>query len=294
MSIQETFQAFWDYRLLAVGESTLTVGVLVSIVLGVILTWAVAATSRRLVSGRLLQKADIDTGSRYALGAIVFYIVLALGVFIVLDTIGLKISSLAFLGGLIGIGIGFGLQNIASNFISGIILLFERPVRVGDVVIVNGNMGVVEEINIRKTNVRTFKNVRLYVPNSEFINGTVENWSSEDETLRVDIPVGVSYGDDPKKVTQILLDLSRAHPDILEDPAPDVKFVDFGDSSLDFSLRVWIASATHVLSVPSDLRYQIVEAFRQNDIEIPFPQRDIHVRKGDAKLGVEISRTDNR
>ncbi len=235
----------------------------------------------------MLKRTHLDDGSKFALGRLGFYIVLVLGVFLVLDTVGLKISSLAFLGGLIGIGIGFGMQNIASNFISGLILLFERPIRVGDVVDVNGDMGTVADIKLRTTHVRTFNNILLLVPNADLISSVVKNWSSDDLKVRGEVTVGVSYDSDPRQVEAILLRLATEHESTMEDPAPMVGFLDFGNSSLDFVVRFWVPQPSLRVATESDLRYRIFEAFKQDGIEIPFPQHDLHIRASDAALPIE-------
>ncbi|HDS74517.1 MAG TPA: mechanosensitive ion channel [Firmicutes bacterium] len=277
----------WNLKLLSVGEGTLTVGLILSLFLGLIIVWIIAGFAQRLLVSRMLKRTHLDDGSKSALGRLGYYIILVLGVFLVLDTVGLKISSLAFLGGLIGIGIGFGMQNIASNFISGLILLLERPIRAGDVVDINGDMGVVEDIKLRTTHVRTFNNILLLVPNADLISTVVKNWSSEDMKVRGDVTVGVSYNSDPRKVEEILLRLAQEHENTMEDPASTVAFLDFGNSSLDFVVRFWVPQPSLRVGTESDLRYRIFEAFKQEGIEIPFPQHDLHIRASDAALPIE-------
>jgi small-conductance mechanosensitive channel len=285
--LSTTLSEIWNFKLLTVGDGALTTGLIVSLVVGLILVWIFARLLQRVVVGRMLNRTHLDDGSKFALGRLGYYIILVLGVFLVLDTVGLKISSLAFLGGLIGIGIGFGMQNIASNFIAGLILLFERPVRAGDVVDINGDMGVVEDIRLRTTHVRTFNNILLLVPNADLISTVVKNWSPEDMKVRGDVTVGVSYDSDPKQVEAILLRLAAEHENTMEDPAPAVAFLDFGNSSLDFVIRFWVPQPSLRVATESDLRYRIFEAFKQEGIEIPFPQHDLHIRASDAALPIE-------
>ena len=179
--------------------------------------------------------------------------------------------------GILGVGFAFGLQNITSNFVSGIILLFERPVSVGDYIEVSNVVGRVVSINMRSTTIVTVDNITLIVPNSRFIEGIVTNWSVGDPKIRFTIPVGVAYGSDTELVRRILLEVANNHPAILKDPEPDVIFKEFADSSLNFELRAWLPSPLGRIMTISDLNYAIDKAFRENNINIPFKQVDVHV-----------------
>jgi small-conductance mechanosensitive channel len=191
------------------------------------------------------------------------------------------LSGLTVVAGLLSVGIGFGLQNTASNFISGLILLFERPIKVGDWITVGEVSGDVREINLRSTTVITPDNISIIVPNSEFVSGRVVNWSHGERKIRVHIPVGVAYGSDVELVTRVLLEEAERHSGVMRTPAPKVWFTGFGDSSLNFELLAWIPEPTARPQVISDLNYAIDSAFRRNNVEIPFPQRDVHVRSGE-------------
>jgi small-conductance mechanosensitive channel len=183
--------------------------------------------------------------------------------------------------------LGFGLQNIANNFVSGLILLTERPIRVGDRVEVGGTNGDVVRIGARSTWVRTNDNVVIVIPNSEFINSRVTNWTANDRQVRFAYPVGVSYGCDPERVRDILKEVASRHPDVLTHPSPEVVFSGFGDSSLDFQLKVWTITRVQTpLPLGSELYYAIFAAFREHGIEIPFPQRDLHLKTISASLPV--------
>jgi small-conductance mechanosensitive channel len=190
--------------------------------------------------------------------------------------------------GALGIGLGFGLQNIFNNFISGIILLFERPIQVGDDVEINGTWATVKKINVRSTVVQTYDNASLIIPNADFVSTQVVNWSFKDKRLRRNILVGVAYGSDVTLVRDTLLEIAQKTPKVLKDPAPDVLFVDFGDSALIFRLRIW-TDIDSMLRVETAIRFEIDRLFRERDIEISFPQRDIHVRSWvpAAKVSVE-------
>ena len=180
--------------------------------------------------------------------------------------------------GFLSVGIGFGLRNITSNFISGVIMLFERPIKVGDRVTVEGFEGIVTDIKIRATTVQTLGERTLIIPNSYFIESHVLNWSHLDNRVRVDIPVGVSYSSDVDLVEKTIMEIAYKNEYVLNDPEPSVLFLNFGDSSLDFKLYAWVKSHTVYYSALSTLHFEIIKRFKELDIEIPFPQRDLHLR----------------
>lgn len=242
---------------------------------------------RRIFIQRVLARTHLDEGMRFAIARITGYVFLTLGFYIALKVVGIDLSSLAVLAGAIGVGLGFGLQNIVHNFISGIIILAERPISIGDRVEVNGVAGKVARINLRSTIVVTNDNISVIVPNSNFISEPVVNWSHGDPKVRINIPVGIAYGSDVPKFRQLMLDIALAQPEVLRDPKPNIFFIGFGDSSLDFEIGVWTAE---MLQNPkrfrSELNYSIEAALRKNGIQIPFPQRDLHLRSSDvAGLG---------
>jgi len=238
-----------------------------------------AGAGRRFMRRRILERMSIDPGLKYALEVGIGYLVFILGLVIGLESVGLNLSSLAFLTGIIGVGVGFGLQNIVSNFVSGVILLVERPIKVGDRVEVGDLNGDIVRIAARSTWVRTNDNVVIIVPNSDFISNRVTNWTANDRRVRIRLPVSVSYSSDPPAVRAVLLHIADGLPAVLKDPKPDVVFLGFGDSSLDFELRVWTEDSLRTPQIlKSDLYFRIFQAFTENGIEIPFPQRDIHVR----------------
>ncbi len=189
-------------------------------------------------------------------------------------------TALAAVSAVLMVGIGFGLQNITNNFISGLILLFERPVQVGDYVEVSGVQGCVRSIRARSTMVETLDSVSIIVPNSNFIGQNVTNWSYKDAKVRIHISVGVSYSSDMDLVGESLLWVGKSHPEVLQNPEPRIQFLEFGDSSLNFDLLVWIDDPSRQYFVRSDLNFAIVNAFREEGITIPFPQRDLHLRSG--------------
>ncbi len=255
---------------------------------------AVGLLVGRLVRGALIRMLtrssdSSTTGSAYAVARIVQYVITTAALVFALDNVGVSMTSLAALGAVFAVGLGFGLQNIAQNFVSGVTLLFERPVAKGDVVIVDGNFGIVDEISIRATRIMTFDNIAMIVPNSKLISGVVENRSGPTRTYRIRIDVGVAYGSDTRHVERVLLDVAEQSDVVLQHPPPSVFFVSFGSSSLDFQLCVWLDDPEAALRVGSALRHQIIAAFSEHDIQIPFPQRDVHVKSIPAPISREAA-----
>lgn len=232
---------------------------------------------RRMLRDRFLAGSGMDTGLKDSITTITIYLIWAIGIFISLRMIGVSSTSLTVVFGALSIGLGFGLQNIFNNFISGIILLFERPIQVGDAVEISGVWGVVQKINVRSTLVQTYDNASLIIPNSEFISNKVINWSFKDHRIRRVITVGVAYGSDTELVSATLMEIAGKTQWVLKTPEPDVLFSDFGDSSLIFKLRVW-TQVDRMIKVETHLRFEIDRLFRERHIEIPFPQRDIHIK----------------
>ncbi len=225
---------------------------------------------------RLLSRSGIEMGLQDSITTITVYLIWTIGVLISLHAIGLNTTSITVALGALGIGLGFGLQNIFNNFLSGIILLFERPIQVGDDLELNGVWGTVKKINVRSTVVQTYDNASLIIPNSELISAQVTNWSFKDKRLRRQITVGVAYGSDTELVRTSLLEAVDNNHRVLKYPKPDVIFTDFGDNALIFKLRFWTHIATFLL-VETDVRFEIDRIFRERHITIAFPQRDVHV-----------------
>jgi small-conductance mechanosensitive channel len=227
---------------------------------------------------RILIRLQIEEGTRYTFRRIIELTFILIGAIIAFQSIGINLSGLAVIFGLLSVGIGFGLQNITSNFVAGLILLFERPIKVGDRVTVGDVEGDVMDINIRSTTVRSLNNIDIIVPNSEFVSSQVVNWSHGDRKIRLDIEVGVSYQSDLDTVLRSLKEVALENPEILRDPKPDVLLREFGDSSWNMRLRAWIDNPKRHPVVRSDLNCALVRKFRENGVEIPFPQRDLHLR----------------
>ena len=236
---------------------------------------------RRRMESSWLKHTHLDRGAREATITITSYIVITIAVITGLSVAGFNFQSIAIIAGALSVGIGFGLQNIVNNFISGLILLFERPIKTGDWIVVGNTEGYVKRIRIRSTEIQTFDRADVIVPNSELISSQVTNWMLHDTRGRARIPVGVAYGTDTRKVKEILEEIAAEHPSVVNDgstPKPRVLFRGFGDSSLDFELRCHIKDIDERLIVTSDLNFAIDAAFRENGIVIPFPQRDVHIQ----------------
>jgi small-conductance mechanosensitive channel len=236
---------------------------------------------RRWLILPMLGRTRMDPAVRYAVGKILGYLVIAFGFYIAFLLVGINLSSLAILAGAVGVGLGFGLQNIINNFVSGLIILAERPIAIGDHVEIGGVDGTVQRISLRSTTVLTNDNIAIIVPNADFITHSVTNWSYADPRVGFRLPVGVAYGTDVEKLRMLLLEAAQEHPKALKDPAPTVHLTGFGDSALNFELVVWTQEMTHrPRQFRSDLNFAIERKLRENHIEIPFPQRDLHLRTG--------------
>ena len=254
---------------------------LLGILLGVVVVSGIVANFLR---SRVLRLTSIDRGLQAAISVTAKYSMIFVGTVVVLQIWGLDLSSLALIASALGVGIGLGLQNIVKDFGSGFIIVFERPIQVGDFVAFGDFQGTVEHIGARSTEIKTLDQVSIIVPNSRFLEQEVINWSHRNPVSRIRLPVGVAYSSDPKEVKQVLIEASYQHPQVLSKPPPLVFFKGFGDSALNFELLVWIADPPKQLVIKSDLYFAIAAALRQNDIEIPFPQRDLHIRSGELPI----------
>ena len=267
---------------ITIGNVTISLSDIFVAIFVFVAVMTVTRATQRLLNERIFPQTDLDTGIRHSLSAGLGYAGMALATLLAVSAVGLGLSNIALIAGALSVGIGFGLQNIVNNFVSGLILLAERPVKVGDWVVVAGFEGTVKRINVRATEIETFQRASVIVPNSEMISGAVTNWTHKDRYGRVELPVGVAYGSDVEKVMEILKDCLRANEEILPWPEPYVLFRRFGDSSLDFEARGYIGNVERRIRIASDLCVAIERALREAGIEIPFPQRDLHIRSAEG------------
>ncbi|MCF8060583.1 MAG: mechanosensitive ion channel [Bacteriovoracaceae bacterium] len=271
------------YTLFEVSGHKISILSLLSAVAIFYTTTLISKMAERGVRRLLAERKDIDSGMKDSILRFTRYTILVVGGFVTLDTVGIKMSSLAAVGAVLMVGIGFGLQNITQNFISGLIILLERPIKVGDLVEVKGVSGKVMEIGARSTLINTRDDVSIIVPNSQFISEQVINETLSGDKIRYRVEVGVAYGTDPRLVERILDEIAQKHSRVLKSPPPKVFFKGFGGSSLDFSLTVWVSDIWSYESILSDIRFMICDAFKEEKVEIPFMQVDLHM-KDKAKI----------
>jgi len=260
------------------GDAHLSISATLKLILLAIFAFIVARLISEGIKRSLLVRMGLDRGSREAISTIISYILATLGCIVVLQGAGINLTSLTVLAGVVGIGFGFGLQNLASNFISGITLLLEHQIRVGDFIEIDSLLGTVENISIRSTIIKTIDGLFVIIPNIRFVETNIINWSYRDSRSRLRIPVGVAYGTDPVIVTEALLVAARMEPNVLSHPSPKVWFRGFGDNALNFELLVWIDRPQESDAIKSAVNFSIDYELRHRSIEIPFPQRDLWLR----------------
>lgn len=243
------------------------------------LTVFIAKTVGRLLN-RALEGKGVDSGVRDSIDKFTRYLIITLGVLLSLDNLGISINSLAAVGAVLMVGIGFGLQNIAQNFISGIIILIERPIKVGDIIRVGTASGRVLDIRVRSSVIQTRDDVTIILPNSKILSEEVISDSYSGHKIRQHVHVGVAYGSDVALVKKLLCQAAVSQKNVFQEPLPVAIFEEFGDSSLNFDLRFWCSDIWHMDQINSDIRTEIDRLFRENQVEIPFPQRDLHIRSG--------------
>jgi len=272
----------WNRPLPGISLTLVQIFLLVGLLLAVF--W-ISARTKSFLFNRFLVNSGLDRSLQYAVSQIVSNIVLVVGVFIVLDNAGIHLATLAVFAGAVGVGIGFGLQNIASNFISGLVILAERPITIGDRVEVAGVTGQVQQIRARSTVILTNDNITMIVPNTKFIDSPVTNWTYGDPRVRFRVPVGVAYGADLEKARDALLEVARENPQVLDQPPPTVFLETFGESSINLELVVWSKEMSYrPRRFRSELNFAIARKLRDAGIEIPSPQRDITFRQGFVRV----------
>src|SRR5438094_2058150 len=272
----------WTAPLPAINLSLVQIFLLVALLVAVF--WLSSGTKRFLFN-RLLAQSGLDRALQYAIAQIIANIVLVVGIFFVLENTGIHLAALAVFAGAVGVGVGFGLQNIASNFISGLVILAERPITIGDRVEVAGILGRVRQIRARSTVIVTNDNIAIIVPNSKFIDSPVTNWQYGDPTVRFRLPVGVAYGSDVNKVREALIAAAREHSATLNDPEPAAFLEKFGDSTIDFELVAWTQEMSYKpRRFRSDLNFLIYKHLTAAGLQIPNPHRDLQIKSGVLKV----------
>jgi small-conductance mechanosensitive channel len=266
------------YQLFTVNQTPITISSLLIFFATLASIYLINTIIREILGKRVLTRLRLSESTHFTLLRLAQYVLWFIGGIVAFQFIGIDLSGLAVIFGFLSLGIGFGLQNLTSNFVSGLILLFEQPIRIGDRVTVGDIEGDVLEINFRSTTIRSLNNLAIIVPNSDFISGTVINWSHGDPRTRLEIDVGVSYGSNLDLVLQSLLAVGREHPQVLSTPEPEVLFTSFGESAWNLRLWVWVGTPKRRRRVTSEIYCGIVTKFRENGVEIPFPQRDLHWR----------------
>jgi small-conductance mechanosensitive channel len=275
-----TFKEFIDYQIIQTDNISLSVYQILIFVLILTTTWFVFKFIQKIIN-RKFKKVESGGGSKYAVFQILKYFVWVIVIGVALETIGIRFNLLIASSAALLVGLGFGLQQIFNDYISGLLILFEGNLRVQDVVqMEDGTIGKVMEINLRTSKIETRDDIIIIVPNHRLVSNNIINWSHMESLTRFNVDVGVAYGSDTLQVEKVLLDCANGHPDIAAVQKPFVRFVNFGDSSLDFQLYFWTKKTFRVENIKSNLRFRIDQEFRKNDIRIPFPQSDVHVLQG--------------
>lgn len=265
------------------GDSRVSLGLLSAALFLIYTAYCISKIVQSILLQTVLPRKNVDNGVQHSITTLLHYSIMLIGFLMALQALGFSLTNLTILGGALGVGIGFGLQAIINNFASGLILLFERPIKVGDTIQIGEELAEVKELGLRATILQTFDNAEIVVPNSDLITSQVTNWTLLERRIRIKIPVGVAYGSDVEKVLKILLDCAEERPEILDTPKPSALFLAFGASSLDFELRVFIPEFTNRRQVQSELNVDINREFADAGIEIPFPQSDLHIRSIDPE-----------
>ncbi|MFC1850697.1 mechanosensitive ion channel domain-containing protein [candidate division CSSED10-310 bacterium] len=278
---------------ITIGQQKVTFGLVFFASIVLLVTFYTSRAVQSILTDEVFPRKQIASGLGVSINRLVHYSLIIIGFFWFISILGFNLQNIAIIGGALGIGIGFGLQNIVSNFVSGLVLLVERPVKVGDVVVVNETWGEILKLGLRSTVISTYDRSEIIIPNSDLITNQVVNWTRLNRSARLKISVGVAYGSDVPKVMSILKDVAVQHPLTLPDPAPKVHFLGFGDSSLNFELWLWLADLSDRFPVRTQLLREIDNRFNQEGIVIPFPQRDIHIKTVPRKKKSKTEDTDS-
>lgn len=273
-----------EYKIIQIGDYSLILYHVLFVIIVFIITGLILWIAKKIIDKVVLKK-DHEVGKKHAIYQIIKYFVWVIAIAIALESIGIKLTILIAGSAALLVGLGLGLQSVFQDFISGVVILVESTIKVNDVVEVEGFVGRVKEIGLRTSKILTRDDIVTIIPNSKFTSDRVINWSHTNRKTRFNISVGVAYGSDVELVRKVLLECASKHTEVENTPEPFVRFVDFGNSSLDFELYFWSMRNFIIESIKSDLRFLIDKKFRENKIQIPFPQRDLHIRIDETKKG---------
>jgi small-conductance mechanosensitive channel len=265
-----------------IGSLQFSVGGLLTFLLTIWVSVKLAQVLRFVLEEDVYSRVRLARGLPGTITMLVRYSIVAIGFFVAVAAAGFPLTSFTIVFGALSVGIGFGLQNVVNNFVSGLILAFERPIQLGDTIEVGQLLGEVKSIGIRASTVRTFDGAEVLVPNGDLISAQVINWTLSDQRRRIRVPVGVAYGTDPQRVIDLLTEVAASHEDVLPDPATVVLFRGFGESSLDFEMRFWTSAHDRWMQISSQVAVEVNRVLKEQGIEIPFPQRDLHLRSVDG------------
>lgn len=281
-SVLETTRDVWNFEIFTLNDTPIHIREIMVSLLVLVLGYMVARKISSHVGNRILPKMRIDKGPALVIESVLFYAMLTVVVMLAMQIANIPLTALAFFGGAIALGVGFGSQNVINNFISGVILLIERPIRIGDMVTVNGQTGTIASIGARATKIHSYMGSTFIVPNSIILENSVTNWFMPANEIKCTLGVGVAYGSDTSKVRELLTKAMNEQEILTVSNDNQIMFVDFGDSSLNFEIHCWMHPKNtlerHLFE--SNLRFRIDELFREHDIQIPFPQRDLHIKSG--------------
>jgi small-conductance mechanosensitive channel len=279
--VPQTTVYLWGRSILegfTVGELTFSLGriLLALLIFGVV--FLITRLLRHVIRDQLLTQTHLDAGIKHSVSVGIVYLGSTIALLLAVATLGVSLNNLALIFGALSVGVGLGLQNVVNNFVSGLVLLIQRPIRVGDWIIVDNYEGLVKNVNVISTEIETFDKASILIPNSDILSNALVNWTHNDRTIRIIINVGVAYGSATRQVHDLLLECARQHEAVLSLPQPYVLFTDFGDNALNFELRAYVGVDNYFI-VASDLRFYIEQALREADISIPFPQRELHIKQ---------------
>jgi small-conductance mechanosensitive channel len=274
---------------LRIGQVSITLANVLVFIAAIFVAFWLARTIRAILRDDVLPRTRVPSGVASSVSTLTYYAMVLVGLLVALAVAGFQVSQLAIVFGALGVGIGLGLQDVVKNFVSGLILMFERPIGPGDTVEVAGVSGTVQAIGLRSTTIKGFEGSEIIVPNGMLLSEKLINWTLSDQNRRIDVPVGVAYGSDPRKILAILEDTARNLPGVAEAPPPMVLFTGFGASSLDFSVRCWTTNFDDWVALRSELAVRIAEALKAEAVEVPFPQRDLHLRSVSPQAGAQLA-----